>query len=113
MVGGWSWETPTRIAGRLVLTNLDHERLRDHGLRVDQVSAYYDETFDVTLEINDTYQIYLATPWHGRAPEDMAHEVCATLARPPQEWPATWHSISDTDTIPPAVAGPSWQRAWI
>jgi hypothetical protein len=108
-----SWETPVRTAGRLVLTNVDHDHLLGHGLRPAWVSTYQSELFEVTLEINDDYQIFVKIPWLGRSPEELASAVCAALAHPPSKWQATWHSIKGWVTEPPKIAGPSWQHEQI
>jgi hypothetical protein len=107
-----SWETPVRTAGRLVLTDMDRERLLAHGLRPTWVADDHRDSamFWVTLNNEDNYQVYVKTPWHDRGPEDLAHEVCATLALPPSEWHASWHPINPRLTEPPRIAGPSWQR---
>ncbi|WP_243710187.1 hypothetical protein [Micromonospora sp. KC213] len=69
------------------------------------------ELFRVALQIDGDYQVFADTPWHGRSPEELAREVCATLARPPSTWHATWHPIEPTLTAPPNISGPSWQPA--
>ncbi|WP_130346214.1 hypothetical protein [Herbihabitans rhizosphaerae] len=81
-----SWETPDRTAGRLVLTGVDHERLRDNGLHVDWAANDHRnaEVFRVVLRSDDS-QVFVDTPWRGRAPEELAREVCKTLARAPRE----------------------------
>ncbi|WP_442792195.1 hypothetical protein [Micromonospora sp. NBC_01796] len=108
-----SWETPERTAGRLVLTNIDRDRLRTHGLRPSWVANDYrnPELFRVALQIDDDYQVFVDCPWHGRTPEGLAREVCATLALPPEQWPATWQAIKPTWRTPPGIAGPSWRPA--
>ena len=107
-----SWETPERTAERLVLTDMDRERLLAYGLRPSWVGSDYRdrELFRVALQIEDDYQVFVDTPWHGRSPEELVREVCAVLARPPREWRAHWHPIKPTLTEPPKIAGPSWQR---
>ncbi|WP_407567041.1 hypothetical protein [Polymorphospora sp. A560] len=106
-----SWETPARTAGRLVLTGIDRERLLGHGLRADWVAHSYgdDDTFRIALGLDDDYQIFVDIPVRGRGPEELAREVCATLARPPARWRATWHAIKPTLTGPPKIAGRSWR----
>jgi hypothetical protein len=112
MAADHSWETPERTAGRLVLTDLDRERLLAYGLEPSWVANDYrdHELFRVALQIGGDYQVFVDTPWRGRRPEVLAREVCATLALPPHEWRATWHAIKPTLTAPPKIAGPSWQR---
>lgn len=107
-----SWETPVRTAGRLVLTGVDRERLRSYGLSLGWVSNSYPdpELFQVSLQIGNDYQVFLDTPWRGRDPEELAREVCATVARPLREWDATWYANKPALTAPPAIAEPSWRR---
>lgn len=106
-----SWETPVRIAGRLVLANVDREHLLGYGLRPAWTSDAPDGTlFQVALEIEDDYQVFVNTPWRGRSPEELARTVCHTLAGPPHAWQATWHAVNSTVTEPPTIAGPSWRH---
>lgn len=105
-----AWETPMRTAGRLVLTSIDHDRLLAYGLSAKRAVPRDPDLFEVWLEIEDDYQIFVATPWRGRSPAELAREVCAILARPPHEWPATWHSVKGWVAMPPNIAGPSWER---
>lgn len=107
-----SWETPDRTAGRLILTTIDREQLRSYGLRPSWVGNHHrnPETFVVCLRIDDDYQIFVDTPWLGRRPDELAHEVCQNLAQPPRKWRALWHAIKPALTEPPPIAGPSWRR---
>jgi hypothetical protein len=108
-----SWETPERAAGRLVLTGMDRDRLLVHGIVPSWVADNYrDRTlFRVALRLEADYQVFLDTPWRGRRPDELAGDVCATLALPPQQWRATWRAINPAlTTTPPAIAGPSWRR---
>jgi hypothetical protein len=113
IAGDHSWETPERTAGRRVLTDMDRDRLLAHGLVPSWVANDHrdHELFRVALQIDGDYQVFVDTPWRGRRPEDLARDVCATLARPPREWTATWHAIKPMLTQPPKIAGPSWRRA--
>ncbi|MCG5443040.1 hypothetical protein NIE79_000830 [Micromonospora sp. NIE79] len=108
-----SWETSERAAGRRVLTDVDRDRLLTYGLRPSWVANDYrdQELFQVALQLDGDYQIFVGTPWRGRSPEELAGEVCATLALPPSAWHATWHAIIPTLTKPPKIAGPSWRPA--
>jgi hypothetical protein len=112
VAGDHSWETAERAAGRLVLTHLDREALLAHGLMVTWAANDYrdPELFQVALQMADDYQIFVDTPWRGRSPAELAHEVCETLARGPGTWRASWHAIKPTLTEPPAIATRSWQR---
>jgi hypothetical protein len=107
-----SWESPERTAGRLVLTNVDRDRLLGHGLVPSWAGKNYRrrELFRVALRIDEEYQVFLDTPWRGRRPDELAVEVCTTLTLPPRKWRATWHAIKPTLTAPPPIAGPSWRR---
>jgi hypothetical protein len=108
-----SWETPERTAGRLVLTDMDRERLLTYALRPSWVANDHrdQELFRVALQIDGDYQVFVDTPWRGREPEELAREVCALLTRPPRKWHATWHPIKPTLAKPPTIAGRSWRRA--
>jgi hypothetical protein len=107
-----TWETAERTAGRLVLTDVDRERLSAYGLRPSWVANDYrdHELFRVALQIDGDYQIFVDTPWRGADPVELARQVCATLARPPHEWHATWHAIQRSLTGPPTIAGPDWHQ---
>lgn len=107
-----SWETPDRTAGRRVLLNVDRERLGPYGLHVSWVANDHvdPETFVVCLQLDNDYQIFVGTPWRGRSPEQLADDLCQTLAQPPHQWPASWHAIKPTLTDPPPIAGSSWRR---
>ncbi|MET7671343.1 hypothetical protein [Micromonospora luteifusca] len=108
-----SWETPERQAGRRVLTDLDRERLLTYGLRPSWAANDYRDhkLFQVAFQIDGDYQVFVETPWRGRGPEELAGEVCATLALPPSAWRATWQAIIPTLTQPPKIAGPFWRPA--
>ncbi len=110
-----SWETPERTAGRLVLTDVDRERLLGSGLRPGWVGndVRDNEQFRISLDLGDDYQVFVNTPWRGRSPAELARAVCATLARPPQQWRATWHPVRRGVSRPPDIAGPSWEREWL
>jgi hypothetical protein len=107
-----SWETPQRTAGRLVLANADRERLHGHGLKLSWVANHHRNPgfFRTALQNGDDYQIFVDLPWLDRDPGELAGEVCATLARHPHQWPATWHAIKPKLSQPPDIAGGSWQR---
>lgn len=107
-----TWEIPERTAGRLVLTDMDRDRLGDYGLGSSWVANDYrdHELFRVALQIDGDYQVFIDTPWRGAGPEELARQVCATLARPPHEWRATWHAIKPSLTRPPTIAGPGWRQ---
>ncbi|MEU8404570.1 hypothetical protein AB0C19_00010 [Micromonospora sp. NPDC048842] len=108
-----SWETPERVAGRRVLTDVDRERLLTYNLRPSWVANDYrdQELFRVALQVDGDYQVFVDTLRRGRSAEELAGEVCATLALPPSAWHATWHAIVPTLTKPPKIAGPSWRSA--
>jgi hypothetical protein len=54
--------------------------------------------------------VFLSFPWDGD-PDRLARDALTTLARPPAQWPAQWHGITDEAREgPPAIAGASWQR---
>lgn len=107
-----SWETSERTAGRLILTAVDHERLGSYGLRIRRVGNHHrhPETFVVSLQLGDDYQIFVETPWRRRSPDELAHAVIQSLVRPPHEWPASWRASQPRRTGPPPIAGPSWSR---
>jgi hypothetical protein len=112
VAGDHSWETAERAAGRLVLTHVDREALRSHGMTVTWVANDDRDPglFRVALQLGDDYQIFLDTAWHGRSPEELADKACETLARGPGKWRASWHSIKPTSTGPPAIARQSWRQ---
>jgi hypothetical protein len=112
MAADHSWETPVRTAGRLILTGVDRALLLSYGVRPSWVTNYHrdPELFRVALQVGHDYQVFVDTPWRGRGPDELAGEVCDTLAGPPREWRASWHAIKPTLTGPPKIAGRSWRR---
>ncbi|MBM7774126.1 hypothetical protein JOD54_004330 [Actinokineospora baliensis] len=104
-VADTSWETPPRTARRLVYAGIDRGQLLEYGLSLGWVGAVEPDLFRVTLSTGH-YLVYLYTQW--RSPEELAREVCATVALPPEQWEATWYA--HRDTTPPAMAGPLWRR---
>jgi len=112
VAGDHSWETAERTAGRLVLACLDGEALLGHGLAVTWVANNHRDPrlFRLALQMAGDYQIFVDTPWRGRGPEQLADDVCETLARGPGKWRASWHPITPTLTGPPAIARRSWRR---
>lgn len=112
VAGDHSWETPERTAGRLVLTRLDADALRTHGLTVSWVANDHRDPalFRVALRMADDYQVFVDTPWQDRGPEKLADKVCETLARGPGKWRASWYARKPTVTEPPTIARRSWRR---
>jgi hypothetical protein len=106
-----SWETPDRTAGRLILSSIGIADLPD-GLRFDWVgNDWRDSTrFEVCLQIPGTHQIFVSFEWGEKSPEVLASEVRRMLTtRPPDQWPAAWHS-TEPQGGPPALAGSSWTQ---
>ena len=68
------------------------------------------QVFTVALHVDDDYQVFVDTPWRGRSPEELAREVCHTLAQPPQTWRASWLAIQPRLTNRPGIAGRDWRR---
>ncbi|MCP2272741.1 hypothetical protein [Actinokineospora diospyrosa] len=108
-VADHAWETPLRTARRLVHAGIDRDRLRGYDLTLGWVGNKHREPglFRVTL-ITGHYSVWFDTPGRGRGPEEVAREVCAALALPPEQWQVSWQS--HRDTTPPAIAGPGWQQ---
>lgn len=107
-----SWETAERTAGRLVLTRVDRDALRSHGLAVSWVANDYrdPELFRVALQLGNDYQIFVGARWGDRSPEELADEVCEILGQGPEEWRASWHAIKPALSGPPPIAHRSWRR---
>ncbi len=105
-----SWETPARTVWRLVLTHLAGQPPLPEGMVVTgMVTRRATNVLAITLEILDEYQIFIDFPWGSSDPAEMADEVCATFARPPEQWTASWWAVKwDNRERPPAIAGPSW-----
>lgn len=108
------WETPERAAGRLVLSDLDHDldRLRSYGLEpMWAANDHRDPTaFRVSLRIGEDYQVFVGFPWADRTPRELAAAVANTLGQHPRRWPATWQAIRREITGPPSVAEGRWPR---
>lgn len=107
----YSWETPERTVGRLVLSSVNREHLHDQELRVAHLSDSSDEHFSVELDYRNEYQIWVETPWLSRTPEQLAEAVCQTLAQPPATWKTSWRAITESAPDPPDIAGTGW-RLW-
>ncbi|MBQ0994665.1 hypothetical protein KBX08_31880 [Micromonospora sp. H61] len=92
---------------------MHRERLLTYNLRPSWVANVYrdQELFRVALQIDRDYHVFVDTPWRGRSPDELAGEVCATLALPPGAWHATWHAGIPTLVIPPKIAESSWRPA--
>ncbi|NMO56869.1 hypothetical protein HH310_37565 [Actinoplanes sp. TBRC 11911] len=107
-----SWETAERTVGRLVLSHVDRDALGSHGLAVDWAgnNLYHPDQFCVALRLGNDYQIFVDVPWRDRGSEELATDVCETLARGPEEWRARWSAIRPANQEPPQIASASWRR---
>jgi len=96
VVSDHSWETPERTAGRLILTEVDRKHLLRYGLAPDWAFNDYrnPELFRVALRKDNDDQVFVETRWRERSPEQLAAEICATLAQPPDQWDATTRPAS-------------------
>jgi hypothetical protein len=105
-----AWETPDRMAGRLVLENVDREVLARNHLEFGWVAnAHRDPSqFCVCLTYAKSHQIFLYTPWAGRSPRELASYVVRNLSRRPRSWDAEWHSMMPGGSKP-AIAGRRWR----
>jgi hypothetical protein len=106
-----SWETPERVAVRLVAQSGALERLVHSGLRYGFSGDYYaDPTFfQVSLVFDDAYQVFLHFPWAGRTPEQLVDEIERTLESNPRSWEAKWHGMArEVRAVAPRIAGPGW-----
>lgn len=113
--GDRRWESPSRTAGRLVQEGVDRDRLRALGLELRPAAgggSRNPKVFVASLEERGRYQVWVDVPWRGRTPEAVADEVCRIIAAErPEDWPARWHGIRpELRDVPPALAGPGWQR---
>ena len=109
-----SWETPPDTAARLVVTRSDRSHLASYDLSFDYLDQFvsHGEVFEVPF-VGDGYQVLLDFPWQDRSPADLAAEVCATLALPPQQWDARWSPNEwefREDGKQPDIAGPTWRK---
>ncbi|RMI33576.1 hypothetical protein [Nocardia stercoris] len=110
MAADYSWETPGRTAGRLVLTGVDRAHLRAYGLTPSWVSDRR-SVFEICLGIGEDYQVFVDIAPCDRSPEEIARAACEILARPPHQWQASWHARRGGPLAePPAIAGSQWQR---
>jgi hypothetical protein len=106
-----SWETPSRTAGRLVLTDASTVAvLAPHELSLDWVDTVHDDPsrFRVALRYRDTHQVFVDVAWAGRSPEGLAAAVIDTLSAPPADWRAMWHAMGQAGA--PGIAGPGWSQ---
>jgi hypothetical protein len=83
----FSWESPERTAGRLVLAGADRAALRRRGIKLR--AAYNDwrneGIFLALLQIDGAFEAELELPWAGRAPDELARHMCALLSQRPQD----------------------------
>ncbi len=108
-----SWETPERVATRLVAKGAASLPLVERGLRYAFSGNYHaDPTiFSVSLSLGDQYQVFLHIPWNDRAPGQLAQEIISVLDGDPTTWHAKWHGISpECRAVPPQIAGANWDR---
>lgn len=108
-----SWETAERVVVRLVAQAVADLPLASNDLRYGFAGDYYaDRTiFQVSLVLNDQYQIFVSFPWNDRTAEALATEIIATLKTEPRTWDAAWHGITpECREQPPAIAGSSWTQ---
>jgi hypothetical protein len=105
-----SWETPDRMAGRLVLEGTDRDVLTRQQLEFGWVANDYRDPslFCVCLTYAKSHQIFLYTPWDGRSPQDLANDVVRTLSKRPKSWSAEWLSMKPGGSKP-AIAGRRWR----
>jgi hypothetical protein len=106
-----AWESPDRVAGRMILTDVDPEALSRHDLRVSWVANDYRDPsrFCVCLQLAQSHQIFLYTPWENRTPTELAELVVQSLRKRPSSWRAEWHAIQP-GLGPPALAGRRWRH---
>ncbi len=108
-----SWETPERTAGRLILTRADRGHLQSFGLTLSWVANGWRDAavFQVSLTLDQSYQIFLRFPWNGDTPERLAARVLGTLKASPSEWSTTWHGMRQGHRdVPPNLAKADWAK---
>lgn len=112
LMSSYSWETPDRRAGRLILASVDNAKLARNGLTLSWVSnSHGDSTqFRAALFAGEAYQVLVDVPWDGRSPEELARVVVETLESDPREWTAEWLPTRQGLEDPPRMAGPDWRR---
>jgi hypothetical protein len=106
-----AWESPDRVAGRMILTDVDSEALSRHDLRVSWVANDYRDSsrFCVCLLFAQSHQVFLYTRWENRTPAELAALVVQSLRKRPSSWRAEWHAIQP-GLGPPALAGRRWRH---
>jgi hypothetical protein len=83
-----SWETSERTAGRLILTQLDREKLASYGYSVMWVAdGSVDPRILLVALWRENKQYLVEFPWGGRDPRELADHVCQTLKKRPRHWP--------------------------
>lgn len=108
------WETPERLAGRLVLEQVDRDHLASLGLTVSGACNDWRDPGVFTAWLSDPgrYQVIVDFPWGDLDPTAMANEVCRVLTHDsPDTWRARWHgNAPETRSTPPLLAGSRWTR---
>ena len=111
----YSWETPDRTAGRLILSQIDRPNLSRNGLQLSWVGNDWraPELFEVCFMFESSYRIFLRFPWNGDAPQALAARALATIndREAPACWTASWHGMAHTDRYrPPRIAQAGWTK---
>lgn len=108
-----SWETPEREAVRIVATACRSQHLEDHGLQYSGAADHYADRslFEVSLILDDEYQLFLRTPWAGRTAEHLAADVMSTISTDPRTWEVLWSGMTpESRDRQPRLAGPGWTQ---
>lgn len=115
-----SWERPEDTTARLVLTEVNRERLARFGVRLDWVAKDHQDHdyIKAALYLGSTdwnsdepgYQVFVRTHRQGLTPEGATARLLEVLAKDPTDWPATWHATKRATTVPPSLAGRHWRQ---
>lgn len=105
-----SREAPGLAAWQLIEQRVDRKALLAHQIVLLWGGSDYrnPERFQIALRNGPWYDILIDTDWAGRSPAELASDICALVARPPREWPATWNGRGSLKGFPPKFAGPGW-----
>lgn len=105
-----TWETPERMAARLISEAVDRAALAKKGFEFEWASGRCKGgTMTVSFELTPgPYQILVELPWNGQDVQSIVDEFKVILGNPPESWPSVrWHPKT-RGLGPPPISGSGW-----